>query len=52
MQINLFTRMFTAALCIVPKDWKQCKHLTKKEWLSKLWYTMNRMELKQFLKII
>lgn len=45
MQINVCTRMLTARLFTVPKLWKQCKHPTKRQRLSKLRCTINRMRL-------
>lgn len=39
------TRMFKTTLFTVPNHCNQGKHTTKREWLNKLWYTINRTEL-------
>ena len=49
MQIHLCTRMLTAALFIVPKAWKQCKHPTKRERLNKLWYSIKSHAYREYL---
>ena len=38
IQKNLCTPMFTAALFIVAKCWKQLKCPSVKEWIKKWWY--------------
>ena len=38
IQKNLCTPMFIAALFTTTKCWKQPKHPSANEWISKLWY--------------
>ena len=38
IQKNLFTSVFIAALFTTTKCWKQPKHPSANEWISKLWY--------------
>lgn len=45
MKLSVYTEtcipMFTAALFIIAKIWKQCQFPPVGEWLNKLWYTGN-----------
>lgn len=37
-QNDFYPRLFTIALFLKGKDWKELKYLQAEEWLSKLWY--------------
>ena len=36
---KLCTQVFTVALLIIAKTWKQLKCLSTDDWISKMWYT-------------
>lgn len=40
---ELFTRIFTAALLVMAKDWKIANVFSKGNWLNTLLYSHNRM---------